>query len=64
MTKVDLPKEEQRISNENVVVGGPCVIFMTVSVPGSLRSAPPTPLPFLVWWGGANAGAEKRKNSF
>jgi hypothetical protein len=65
MTKVDLPKEEQRISNENVVVGGPGVIFMTESVPDSLRSAPPTPLPFLVGlMGGANAGAEKRKNSF
>jgi hypothetical protein len=37
MTKVDLPKEEQRISNENVVVGGPGVIFMTESVPDSLR---------------------------
>jgi hypothetical protein len=62
MTKVDLPKEEQRISNENVVVGGPGVIFMTESVPDSLRSAPPTPLPFLVGlMGGGECRCRKKK---
>ena len=61
MTKVDLPKEEQRVSNENVV-GGPGVIFMTTElVPDSLRSANSSPDFLLVR--GANAGAQKKRKT-
>jgi len=61
MTKVDLPKEAQRVSNENVV-GRPGVIFMTTElVPDSLRSANSSPDFLLV--GGANAGAQKKRKT-